>query len=76
LCRVSENYAPDDRHFSPEVWHEQCKRHWLGTTETTLPSGETICRTNSTADLSTEEFGEYMSAVEAWANSRGVFLDE
>jgi hypothetical protein len=30
----------------------------------------------STADLSVDEFSDYMTAVEAWANARGVWLDE
>jgi hypothetical protein len=76
VCRVSEGYTPDGRTFSPEVWHEQFKRHWLGKRDFTLPSGETISITRSTADLSTDEFSDFMTAVEAWANSRNVYLDE
>jgi len=58
------------------VWHEQCKRQWLGKRDFTLPSGETISVTNSTADLSVDEFSDYMTAVESWANSRGVYLPD
>lgn len=73
---MSEEYAPDGRHFSPEVWHEQFKRHWLGADDLRLPSGETLIRARSSADLSVEEFSAYMDQVEAWAASRDVYLDE
>jgi len=76
VCRVSENYAPDGQHFSPETWHEQFKRHWLGKRDFRLPSGEVITVTKSTADLDPGPFSDYMTQVEQWANSRGVFLDE
>jgi hypothetical protein len=31
---------------------------------------------NSSAEEDTPEFSDYMTAVEAWAAERGVFLDE
>lgn len=73
---MSENYGPDGRRFSPEVWHEQFKLQWLGKRDFRLPSGEAMSVTHSTADLSVEEFSDYMTQVEVWANSRNVYLDE
>ena len=41
-----------------------------------LPNGKTLLIPHSTADLDVGEFSEYLSAVEAWANERGVYLED
>jgi hypothetical protein len=66
-----------DSTFGPQTWHLQCRKHWLGCDDATLPTGETMSIPRSTADLSVDEFSDYMTAVEAWANARrNVYLDE
>lgn len=48
---------------APEVWHEYCKRRWLGVEAG--PFGEGVPR--STARLKVGEFNDYMEQIEAWA---------
>ena len=77
LAKIGEEVKLDAKQFSPETWHEQCKRYWLGKTDIELPSGEVITRANSTTDLDVSEFNDYMTQVEHWAGSKhGVYLDE
>jgi hypothetical protein len=76
LHKISDEYRPDGQQFSAKTWHLQCRKHWLGCDDATLPTGETMSIPRSTADLSVDEFSDYMTAVEAWANARGVWLDE
>lgn len=51
---------------SSDTVHEYCKRQFLGYTETQI-GGEVVKIGNSTARLSTKEFGEYVEEVTAWA---------
>jgi hypothetical protein len=76
LHKIADQYKPDGQQFGPQTWHLQCRKHWLGCDDATLPTGETMSIPRSTADLSVDEFSDYMTAVEAWANARGVWLDE
>lgn len=61
---------------SPETYHLYCKKRFLGAKDHDLPNGETLTIPNSTADLDTDEFNEYMEQVEALAAEHGVYLDE
>jgi hypothetical protein len=63
LAQIAEQATVNGRLFSAEVWHEQFKRQFIGVEE--LPSGEVIGK-SSTA-LSTTEFSEFCTAVEAYA---------
>jgi hypothetical protein len=76
LFKIADQYRPDGKQYSADVWHLQCRKYWLGCTDATLPSGDVLAIPNSTADLSVDEFSDYMTKVEAWAASRDVFLDE
>lgn len=76
LYRIADQYRPDGQQFSAETWHLQARKYWLGCTDMKLPTGEVLSIPHSTAELSVEEFSDYMTQVEEWANNRGVFLDE
>ena len=76
VYRVADEYKPDGRQFAPQTWHLQFRSYWLGCDEVRLPSGETIAVPRSTTDLDVDEFSNFMTAVEAWANARGVYLDD
>lgn len=76
VYRVADEYLPDGQRFSARVWHEQFKAYWLGCDEMALPDGRTMVIPKSTADLSVDEFSDFMTAVESWAASRNVFLED
>jgi hypothetical protein len=63
LAQIAAQAAPNGRLYSAETWHEQFKRMFIGVVE--LPSGEVIGK-SSTA-LSTTEFSDFCSQVEAYA---------
>lgn len=65
LAQIAAQAAPNGRLYSAETWHEQFKRMFIGVEE--LPSGEVIGK-SSTA-LSTVEFSDFCSQVEAYAAS-------
>jgi hypothetical protein len=65
LAQIAAQAAPNGRLYSAETWHEQFKRMFIGVVE--LPSGEVIGK-SSTA-LSTTEFSDFCSQVEAYAAS-------
>lgn len=73
LAQIAAQAAPNGRLYSAETWHEQFKRMFIGVEE--LPSGEVIGK-SSTA-LSTVEFSEFCTQVEAYAaNELGVTFYE
>lgn len=63
LAQVAAQAVVNGRLFSAETWHEQFKRQFIGVEE--LPSGEVIGK--SSTDLSTTEFSDFCTAVEAYA---------
>lgn len=63
LKQIEEKAWVNGQQFSAEAWHEHFKRTLLGCVE--LPSGQLMGR--STASLSVEEFGDYMTKVEQYA---------
>ena len=63
LKQIAEQATVNGRLYSPETWHEQFKRQFIGVIE--LPSGEVIGK--SSADLTTAEFCEFCDQVEAYA---------
>lgn len=63
LAQVAAQAVVEGRMFSEPVWHEQFKRQFIGVIE--LPNGEVIGK--SSADLSTAEFADFCTQVEAYA---------
>ncbi len=62
--------------YSADTWHLYFRQKYLGAKDATLPSGQTLTIPNSTADLSVDEFSDYVGKVEAWAAEQGIYLDE
>lgn len=63
LAQVAEQAVVNGKLYSAEIWHEQFKRQFIGFDE--LPNGQIVGR-SSTA-LTTAEFSEFCSKVEAYA---------
>lgn len=63
LAQIAEQAAPNGKLYSADVWHEQFKRMFIGVEE--LPNGEVIGK--SSTDLTTVEFSEFCTQVEAYA---------
>jgi hypothetical protein len=63
LAQIAAQAAPSGRLYSAEAWHEQFKRQFIGVIE--LPNGQVIGE--SSAKLSTAEFSEFCTQVEAFA---------
>lgn len=63
LAQIAEQATVNGKLFSATVWHEQFKRQFIGFEE--LPNGEIIGK--SSTGLSTAEFCDFCTAVEAWA---------
>jgi NinB protein len=76
LHTIAERLAPGGNKYSAEQWHLYCKSRWLGCEETRLPNGKTLLIPKTSADLSSDKFSDYVTAVEAWAAERDVYLDE
>ena len=64
----------DGEYHRPEAWHELLKARYLGH-ETIEYNGETAIYPRSSAKLSTADFGDFMTKVEAWAVLEGVQFD-
>ena len=74
---LAEQVKPNGSQYSANSWHEYAKARFLGMKDITLPSGQVITRSVSSADLDTQEFSRYMTEVEAWAASEcGVYLPD
>ncbi len=67
---------PNGETFSADTFHLWAKSKFLGAVEHKLPGGKTLLVQNSTADLDTAEFNDYMTKVEAFANENGVYLED
>lgn len=63
LAQVAQQATVNGRLFDAEVWHEQFKRQFIGVVE--LPNGQVVGK--SSTDLSTAEFSDFCSQVEAFA---------
>ena len=63
LAQIAEQATVNGRLFSAETWHECMKQKFLGVVE--LPNGQVIGK--SSAKLSTAEFSEFCTQVEAFA---------
>lgn len=73
LKQIADQATVNGRLYSPEVWHEQFKRQFIGVEE--LPNGELIGK--SSTGLTTQEFCEFSDQVEAYAATElgVVFFD-
>lgn len=63
LNEIAEQAMLDGKHYSAEAWHEHFKRTLIGVDE--LPGGGSVGI--STTTLNVEEFGAYMTRIEAYA---------
>lgn len=63
LAQITKQAQVGGQHFSAEAWHELAKRKYLGVVE--LPDGSIVGK--SSTELSTAEFSEFCTKVEAWA---------
>lgn len=63
LKQIAEQAVVNGKLYSPEVFHEQFKRMFIGVDE--LPNGEVIGK--SSTGLTTVEFCEFCDKVEAFA---------
>ena len=76
LHTIAEKVKPDGAQYSAETWHTYWKLKLLGGNDVTMPNGKVIVVAKSSAELDKGEFHDYACQVEAWANERGVYLDE
>jgi hypothetical protein len=65
LAQIAEQATVNGKLYPAEIWHEQFKRQFIGFDE--LPNGQVIGR--SSTKLTTSEFSEFCSQVEAWAST-------
>ena len=73
LAQIAEQAVVNGRQYDAEVWHELMKKKFIGLVE--LPDGSVIGQ--SSAKLTTAQFGEFCAQVEAFAASElsVVFYD-
>lgn len=76
LHALADKLRPEKTAHSAETWHRYCASRWLGCDEVLLPGGKQLVIPRSTSNLDVGEFNDYMTAVEVWANERGVFLED
>ena len=62
--------------YSAEQWHLWARSKFLGCEDFILPNGKPLSIPKSTAVLDVAEFGEFMTAVEAWANEHNCWLED
>ncbi|WP_250439345.1 recombination protein NinB [Delftia tsuruhatensis] len=63
LAQVAAQAVVNGKQYDAETWHEMFKRLFIGVVE--LPNGEVVGK--SSADLTTAEFSEFCTRVEAYA---------
>ena len=71
LREVAATVWVDGRQFSDEVWHEQCRRTFIGMEEIAMPDGTITVRGISTTTLDVAAFGQYMERIEQWCAEQG-----
>lgn len=76
LHAMADKLKPNGQTFSADVWHTWAKSKYLGCDDVTLPNGKVLAIPRSSADLDVAEFNEFMTALEAFANERGVWLED
>lgn len=63
LAQVAAQAVVNGKQYDAETWHEFMKRKFIGVKE--LPGGEVVGK--SSTDLTTAEFSEFCTRVEAYA---------
>lgn len=63
LGQVSEQAWIEGRQYAPEIFHELCKRRFIGCVD--LPGGGLLGMSSS--NLTSKEFAAYVDQVTAWA---------
>lgn len=63
LAQVATQAVVNGKQYDAETWHEMFKRLFIGVVE--LPNGEVVGK--SSTDLTTAEFSEFCTRVEAYA---------
>lgn len=63
LAQIAEQATVGGRLFGAKTWHELAKRKFIGVEE--LPNGDVVGK--SSTSLTTAEFCEFCTQVEAWA---------
>ncbi len=76
LHRMAEGIRPRGQAYSADSWHLWAKSRFLGCDDVRLPSGKVLPVARSTAGLDVAEFADYLDRVQAWANERGVWLED
>ena len=73
LAQIAAQATVNGKLFAAETWHEQFKRQFIGVIE--LPNGQLVG--SSSTDLTTSEFCDFCTQVEAYAASElgVVFYD-
>ncbi len=76
LHLIADKLKPKGREFSADTWHTYAKQRFLGCDEVELPNGKMAQIPRSSADLDTQEFNEYMAAVEQFAQEHEIYMDD
>lgn len=77
ITEISEQLWVGGHRYTKDQLHEEFKKHFIGADEYVGLDGAVHMVPYSTTKLSTKEFNEYMTQVEAWAVDVGVvFSDE
>lgn len=75
LTEVAEQLWVDGKQFSKEAIHEFAKGEFIGWVEIPLPNGRVHREPISTTTLDVAGFAKYVTQVEHWAASNGVFFE-
>lgn len=77
LTEISQKMPPhmNGVWYSPEVWHEYCKRRFLGIETHMEFRGNRIAIAKSTRKLSVVEMMGYCDEIQAWAINEGIMFD-
>ena len=76
MAEIADKVKVQGKLFNRQVWHEYFKEKLLGANEVILPNGQKRIFSESSAELDTGEFNDYMTKVEVWAAEKGVWLED
>ena len=72
LRDIAEQVRPRGDVYATETWHHYFRERFLPHEDVRLPNGQVLSMAVSTTTLSTKDFADYMTQVEAWAAEHGV----
>lgn len=75
MHEIADQLKPQGEAYSAETWHEYFKQRYLGAEEIKLPNGKTVQKARSTTDLDKAEMIDYLTKVEVWAASHGLYAE-